>query len=48
MSVLKEEHYWLEVDPETMLPTGRARLVGYYGDSDKPTSGFWVLVKRVG
>lgn len=40
------KHYWLEVDPETKNPTGQV-CWAYYGQSDKPTDGYWILVEQV-
>lgn len=41
-----DNHYWLEVNPETGNPTGLA-CWAYYGLNDKPTEGHWILVKKV-
>lgn len=38
--------YWLEVNPETMLPTGKA-CSAYFGLSDKPIEGYWLLVEEI-
>ena len=40
------DHYWLELNPETGNPTGEA-CHAYYGLSDRPTVGFWVMVCTV-
>lgn len=45
-TVLGNGHYWIEID-EDDLPTGSA-CSAYYGESDKPMSGNYVLVRRMG
>jgi hypothetical protein len=39
------DHYWIEVDPETNNPTGNV-CWAYWGLGDKP-EGYWIMVKRV-
>lgn len=46
MTSFGPKYYWMEVDPETKNPTGEVCWV-FYGFSDKPTEGYWILVKEV-
>lgn len=43
--ILGEGHWWIQVDDDGM-PTNHI-CSAYYGDSDKPTVGKWILVKKV-
>lgn len=43
--VLGKGHYWVEVDSDEEY-TGNI-CSAYYGESDKPTVGIWILVKKV-
>lgn len=40
------DHYWIQLDPDSRNPTGKI-CHGYYGLSDKPMDGLWILVKQV-
>jgi len=40
-----EDHYWLEIDSETKIPTGKVCLAPF-GVLDKPKDGFWILVQK--
>jgi hypothetical protein len=42
-------HYWLLIDPETELPSNEpgSACSAYYGLSDKPVEGNWVMVCTV-
>lgn len=45
MIIYGDGYYWLSVDYVTGNPTGEA-CWAYYGLSDKPTEGNWILVKE--
>ena len=49
MSKVYPDHYWVEIsalDSELKHTTGEV-CSAYYGESDKPVQGIWILVKKV-